>query len=273
MVRASSQGFSLEGATERLGLYLVALTILLPLGLPLALMYRGTWWREGIGCILGFVAFYALYSYDAARSGGVKQVLLLSRFMLPVVPLVIVMALRSRGLGWLAEWQGRHPRLTRGNVWLWIVCGVGALGSWLLHSELHRAQMAQASVRKSLYANTTESDIIGVDGNYAAKYFNLGYGRRAIKNTSYLSAEELAVWAREAQNGKGDVCFVLPRRPESEYWQGRREQLEAAIAILRHQDGVIVREIGAGEGVSLCCVKVRERGLMGGEASPRRYSR
>ena len=82
-----SEPFSLSAFVSQLDLYLILSLIFFPLGLLIAILYKGAYQLPFKISVLGFILFYTAYAYDATvYSGYIRGSLVNSRFLLPLAP-------------------------------------------------------------------------------------------------------------------------------------------------------------------------------------------
>lgn len=104
---SASSGFQLSNLFEHFAIYLFILTVFVPLGILILFLYRAKdrWaiWSAAVS----FVLLYSYYAYTAVEySGFLMGSFLTTRFMIPMVPLIVVVlafVLKQYSFNWLKK--------------------------------------------------------------------------------------------------------------------------------------------------------------------------
>ena len=228
-MKQSHPGFSLGALPQNAPLYAVALLVFVPGGLALAALYRGARRLELLLTLGAFTLLHLLYEYNAAASGGLKQWVLAPRFMIPLLPVLLL--LMAEPLPRL--WNAALARLgVAGRVSAWRAARFGVLGLALaicaeaavVSYEHSRWQVGQRAIVNALYAGTDSHAPVVTNLEATRKFINElneeEYGPRLVEPFDGLTKERLAVML--ARHGK--VCVALLERRDSEYWREAGEQ-------------------------------------------------
>lgn len=225
-VNPVSFGFSADAVIRNLPIYLGLGVVGVPAGLVWAARYRG--WRtvEVQTAVWVSVAFFACYGYSAQAAGFGPRVVLLGRFLLPIVPL----------LAWCAAWAA--PAVSHGP-WgerrfpgglVQAAAAATLLGVFLVHPVASRWDRAQAAVMRMLEAATPPGARL-ISAAEADVRFLAPDGSRRLVAGEAVDRARLARWAAQ-----GTPVFVLgvsrgPSDLQQEEWRMARE-LRAGLTAL-----------------------------------------
>jgi len=133
-------GFSLQNGMDNFLLYCFLVLVLMPLGLVFISFYRGRFRYPIIVSIFAFLLLYLLYGYNAiAYSGQLTGTIVMSRFLLPILPFYII------AVGWALR-DRRFPS--------WVIYsfyGVVFVVSIGVQKYMHDEANLHASVATQLY--------------------------------------------------------------------------------------------------------------------------
>jgi hypothetical protein len=208
-------GFALSAPLQTLPIHLLALLILVPGGLMFAALYRGKRRPEVLTTIAVFVSVHLFYTYDAASSGGIKQLILAPRYFCPLLPLLVFAA--SDSITRLASrFAARLPSARVVFVTIAVVAAGEAVAANWAHARWSRGQRA---IVDALYTRTTPQRPVITNLMVTRKYLNELYerefGRRVIVDIDTVTAPRLAMLL--TNNPAIDVA-LLDRR-DSDYWR------------------------------------------------------
>lgn len=208
-------GFALSAPLQTLPIHLLALLVLVPGGLVFAALYSGKRRPEVLAAIAIFVVVHLFYTYDAASSGGIKQLILAPRYFCPLLPLLIFAAsdsitqLASRFAAMLPS-----PRVAFATIA--VVASCEAVAANWAHARWSRGQRA---IVEALYSRTTPQRPVITNLMVTRKYLNELYerefGPRVIVDIDTVTAPRLATLL--TNNPSMDV--VLLDRRDSDYWR------------------------------------------------------
>lgn len=177
-VRESMYSFSLSSLIGGAPLWAMILLVLVPGGLLLPFFQRGDEKAEGAVAVLLYFGLYASYGYDALRENGlVKGALLTSRFIVPALPLLAVMA-ADVWPRWLAALGPRIDGLARRLVPV-VALGVAGMGGAVQLAARAQENAAAATI-EPLYANSHEALPLVINELALVKYASPIYGVRRI---------------------------------------------------------------------------------------------
>ncbi len=224
-VKPPGYGFAWATVTTGGPLYLLLSCVALPLGLPAALRYRGE--RAGAlqVSVLALLGLYSCYTYTAAESGPAQRLLLVGRFVLPLVPVLTVAVawswadlLRRRTGDAAAEPVARAARLRQAALVVALVAGcVWAVGANL---GLARRDRAAGAVGAQLADLIPEGAVVICQVGQDDKL--LGVTRRHVRPAplAALRPAHLAAVQARAATERRSVLVMLHERHESAHWRG-----------------------------------------------------
>jgi len=208
-------GFALSAPLQTLPIHLLALLVLVPGGLVFAALYRGKQRLEVLTAIALFVAVHLFYTYDAASSGGIKQLILAPRYFCPLLPLLVFAA--SESITRLApRFAAMLPRARAIYATIAVVAASEAVAVNWAHARWSRGQRA---IVDALYSRTTSQRPVITNLMVTRKYLNELYerefGPRVIVDIDTVTAPRLAMLL--TSHPSMDVA-LLDRR-DSDYWR------------------------------------------------------
>lgn len=151
--RDPGYGLSAGAVGQNAPLYLFALIVLIPAGLPAALGYRGPWRTELVVATVLYVGFFLAYSFSGLESGGLKRLVVGPRFFIPLTPLLAVAAART-----LPPWIAGAGRWGRAAVAIYAATILAAaFGVHIVHGRWSRAQ---ARLALAIHEATRPDEIV-----------------------------------------------------------------------------------------------------------------
>ncbi len=217
-----SAGFTLAAVAAHLPLYALLLLVLLPGGLVAVAGYRGWRWPECQLAVWLTLGLYLPYGYTAFDAPSLQQVVLVGRFVVPIVPIVIWCT------AWAAPGAGRRllgrGRVTAGRLQALARVG-GAVGAMLLvlvHPVVARWDRAQAAVAADLQALTPPGAALLATADSAVRYLPPRAGGRRWLAAWQTTADELAALERAGTR----AYLVSAGRTDSELFREDREMVE-----------------------------------------------
>jgi hypothetical protein len=135
-------GFSFQNVLDNFVIYALLTVVLMPLGVVFLMLYKGRYRYPILLSILAFLLLYLLYGYNAiAYSGPLTGTIVMSRFLLPILPFYVI------SIGWFF----RDVALP---VWLiYSFYGVVFAVSIGVQIYMHREASLHASVANKIYEN------------------------------------------------------------------------------------------------------------------------
>ena len=86
-----AEAFSIQNVINNIGVYAILFLCFMPLGLWFLVKYRGPYFKSLLISTLLFLGLYCSYSFNAtAYSGFYKGIILMGRFMMPILPIFII---------------------------------------------------------------------------------------------------------------------------------------------------------------------------------------
>jgi 4-amino-4-deoxy-L-arabinose transferase-like glycosyltransferase len=225
-IRNSGSGWSLSAMVHNAPLYLVALVLLVPGGLIAVAFYRGSRRHEVIASVLLVLLFFALYDYSASESGRAKQLVLGPRYLIPVVPLVVLAIaevatrLRKKVLG---EPVGR-------SAWWAVFLGApAALAAFAVHPAIDRWSKGQAAIKDAIYSGTSEGSVLVTNNSASQKFISRVYGSRLMVARELLAPESMA----RVLQPHPETYLVLIDRSDSDWYRADSVTNEQYLSRLR----------------------------------------
>jgi len=228
-VRDSGYGFSLGSLTHSALPFAIILLVMFPLGGVLPFFYRGP--RRG--AVQWSLALYSLlfllYEYDSiSENGGLKGLILASRYMVPALPLFTLVAADVlprwyRGLIAPPGWPARA---------LVIAAAAGvAVVAFAVHPAASRQEKGPLAIVRAIYGNTS-ADIPVITNNKATlKYLSASYGPRRL----ILRADADSAHILHFQRAYRALSLVLLDRDDSEMFRQDALDNERFLERLRRQ--------------------------------------
>jgi hypothetical protein len=208
-------GFSLRAMLENLPVYALLLLVLFPLGAALPWLYRGERRAELGAAVALYVAIFLFYDYSAAReSGTVRGLILTSRYLIPLLPVLVFMA------------ADVYPRLARGAPRLGALKRPAELAvvvaAFAVHPMVARLESDARSIVAAIQRDTEEAIPVLTNHRATLKYLNPVYGARHLILRSHVSARDVRGFV--AKHGALSIVFL--DRDDSEPF--RRDAAENA---------------------------------------------
>lgn len=204
-------GFALSALERTAPVYLFSLLVLVPGGLLWMPRYRGWRWPECQVAVWGTAAFFLVYNYGMAPAAGLRQVALLGRFLIPLVP-VLVWCSASTLRVWWVERVAAHP----GGVWVWVprIWVAGVIGGAIaVHPVLASWDRVQARIGARIIAATPPGSTVVTVSADLAKYIHPGTGRRTLLSADVATPDALPALMR----GTGELYLVAVERSADAY--------------------------------------------------------
>lgn len=177
-VRDAGYGFSIGSVAHNLPQYVVILMLFFPLGLVLPFLYRGPRRAEVLTAFGAYVLLFLLFDYNSARQNGpIKGLILTSRYMLPALPLLTLMAADAfpRLLERLRPgWQGITRSAARSAA-----AGVLLL-AFVIHPVVRRQDAEPRAVVQAVMTNTEPATPVITNHDATFKYLSPAYGPRQL---------------------------------------------------------------------------------------------
>ena len=256
-------GFSLGAPEHTIVVHFVALMAFVPGGLLFAALYRGSRRAELLATVALFVAVHLFYDYNAASSGGIKQLILAPRYFCPLVPLLAFAMAESVPRLWSRYETGFVGRFGSRQfsadgivaIAAVIVACEATVVNWR-HAAWSRGELA---IVEALYAGTTPGTPVISNLILTKKYLNELYerqfGRRVVGDIDSVDFGRLDTLL--AKNPSIDVA-LLDRRDSPEW----RSAADSDASRLRHW--------AQGHGVEV--MPVSQSGELAGIGTVRVYS-
>lgn len=212
--------FTLDCMMSNSIFYFLVLMFLIPGGIIAGLAYRGKRRPEIVTTFVLVVVFYASYCYSGGESGGLKQLVLGSRFFLPLIPLLAFEMAEVVPRLWTSlikrfskSVRGRARRFATVLIILWIA-GI-CTASFAVHLVYSRWTASQTDIQRAIYNNTDDGSVIVVNHSGVTKFVNEIYGNRIVVGRKAVSPEKaLRLLKRYRQ-----FYIVFLERSDSEYWK------------------------------------------------------
>ncbi|MBS2027848.1 MAG: hypothetical protein JST54_08105 [Deltaproteobacteria bacterium] len=211
-VRDSGYGFSPASIAHHLPLYLFAMTVFIPGGLLAVAKYRGPRRVEVLGAVLGFFLFYCAYNYAADESGGVKQLILGPRYLLPITPLLALV------IAAVVQASPR-PRLVNSLPLLFRSLAVALVAAAAVAQVgVRNFGRTQAVLVAAIYAHTPDDASVLTNATATGKLFSQVYGRRNVFELGEAKPEEVA----RIRDLHAPLYLATLERPGTAYFDANR---------------------------------------------------
>jgi hypothetical protein len=231
--------FSVHEISNNLGIYLVALLLMVPGGLIAVGLYRGPRRPELIASVFLTLGFFLIYGYSGEQSGTLKRLVLGPRFLIPLLPVIVIALAEVVPRLWRSSVVGRTSRLNR---LITPVACVIALGVYLEGSTAHwylgSWSAKQRAIVEAIYANTSERAAIVDDDLSSSKFINELYGKRTAVDYRTMKPDDLPRLLKV----HGAVQLALLYRQDSEFWKQHsvaKDQFMATAAAVCKLDPVL----------------------------------
>lgn len=229
-VRDAVYGFSLESLGWNLALYGIILLVLFPLGALLPLLYQGPRRTRVVAAFTAYTLLFLAFEYNAWRDNGLaKGTLLAARYMIPALPLLVVMA------------ADVYPRLASafstnhfraGHVLVNAAWAAVTILAFIIHPMVRRWDASQYSIATVVQTHTPSGVPVIFNEKAAGKYLSPVYASRIQVARSGTSAAELRGICRRY----GGLALVLLDRTDTELFQSdardNAEFLSAAASVV-----------------------------------------
>ena len=215
----NSYRWSLGAFARNAPLYGMALLIMVPAGIVLAVLHRGKRRPETIFTVVAYSVLFCGYEYAGKESGGLKGLVLGARFLIPLLPWLAICAADT--LPRLAsEWSERTRTIGAAAARVWIA-GI-FIAILAVHLVVGRWSDAQHRLVRIIYANTTESRPIITGLAATERLINPLYGPRNV-----IDRIDLASWqVPEFLGQRGYAHLILLDRTGSDFWNRVTEENE-----------------------------------------------
>lgn len=224
-VRPSGYGFSVQSALTNLPQYAIILLVMFPLGVALPFLYRGARRPEFVAAFALYVATFLFYEYDSTRENGfVKGLILVSRFLVPLLPVLAFMAADVYPR-LLARIGAGHHVLRRAFAPAAIALTIVAFA---IHPALRRLERDALGIVSAIQQGTEEGRPVLTNHHATLKYLSPVYGARRLILRSYITAPEATAFFK--RYGGLDVVFL--DRSDSDMFRADAEQNRAFLAEL-----------------------------------------
>jgi 4-amino-4-deoxy-L-arabinose transferase-like glycosyltransferase len=216
-VRDPGYGVSLANLAHTVPLYAFLLMVLIPGGALLPFFYRGPRRIEALASFGAYVGLFLLYSYDPIRENGLsKGIILASRFMVPLLPVLALMA--------ADVWPRIYARLAArsaapANAARWSVCAAAVGVAFLVHPLANRQERAPLEIVRDIYAHTTPAVPVITNSNATLKYLSPAYGPRKLILRYNVGPESTVALAKTQP-----LTVVLLSRRDSEAHRAETEE-------------------------------------------------
>jgi hypothetical protein len=228
-VRATGPGFSIGVVPANALLYAIALCVLVPAGLIGVYAYRGPRRAELVAAVALTLGLYSCFGYSASSASLMQQMILAPRYLIPLVPLIVLACAESfpRLVGRLRVVVS--ARMRRG-LELAATGGASVL-AFSVHPVLSRYTETQASIVRAIYA-VTPADAVLVENMFATqKFINPVYGARAVAYRTEYAADAVA----RMRERTAETYVVFVDRTDTEFYRAEAEENGRYLALLERR--------------------------------------
>ncbi|MGE0392191.1 MAG: hypothetical protein AB7I25_00615 [Vicinamibacterales bacterium] len=206
-------GFALDAVARTAPVYLFSLLVLVPGCLLWMPRYRGWRWPECQAAVWGTVAFFLVYNYETVPAAGPRQLVLLGRFLVPLVPLLVWCAAPTLGAWWERRAAGRSAAAWAWGARLWMAGVIG--GAIAVHPVLGAWDRTQARIGGQIIAATPPGSTVVTVSADLEKYVHPGTGPRNLLSADIATPEALPALLR----GTGELYIASVERSAGAYEQ------------------------------------------------------
>jgi 4-amino-4-deoxy-L-arabinose transferase-like glycosyltransferase len=203
-VRDSGYGFSVGSILRNLPVYGLLLLVMFPFGALFPLFYRGPRRAEVLTAFGLYVGLFLAYDFDSLRENGLaKGLLLTSRFVVPMLP---VMALMAADV--LPRWLARSPSRVQTIIMRALPLAIAGIVimAFAIHPALARQDKDAASIVREIQAYTAGTTPAITNHLATLKYLSPAYGARRIVLRSYIQPSDVPRFTHKF--GKLDLVFL-----------------------------------------------------------------
>jgi 4-amino-4-deoxy-L-arabinose transferase-like glycosyltransferase len=202
-VRDPGVAFSAASLAHTLPMYGGILLVLLPGAALLPLFFRGERRAELITAFGAYVTLFLFYGYDSVdHHGGVKGLMLASRFMAPLTPLIAVMA-ADVWPRWYAAVAGRL-RIRSTTLLAGGAC-MASLVAFAVHPLAARQESKVLPLHDAIQRNTRAGTPVITNTDATLKYLGPSYSPRRL---IVLDAADDSLRAFTERHGRLDVVVL-----------------------------------------------------------------
>jgi 4-amino-4-deoxy-L-arabinose transferase-like glycosyltransferase len=176
----------------RLTIYLLGLLICVPGGLILTLAYRGRRRPELIASALFFFAFFVIQTNTMSASAPSKRLILDWRYLLPVLPLVVLGTAEAAPRLWRQMVAAQNPDrrevlrvVARVTLVLWV--SAVAASSFLVQFRFQGWSLRQAEIRDVIHTYTSDDSVLITNRWNTRKFL-----RNLERSFVYLDRDEVS---------------------------------------------------------------------------------
>jgi 4-amino-4-deoxy-L-arabinose transferase-like glycosyltransferase len=252
-VRDPGYGLSLAAIAGNAPLYLFALVVLIPGGLPAALAYRGPRRAEIVLTTALYVGFFLAYSFSGVESGGLKRLVVGPRFFIPLAPVLAFAAAHT-----LPAWLARRGGWSRAAVALYAAGVVGA--AFAVHVVHGRWSRSQAGMARAIHDSTRPGEIVVTNLLSTGKLFPEPESERPRTDLAQLRAEDVPVLAA----GGRRVALAVLDRSDTPFFLQRSAANARFVAEVAARCRLTLRHDGAASATD----RLRIWGVEGCESAP-----
>jgi len=203
--------FSLEALPDTAPVYAILLLLCVPGSVIWMPRYRGWRWQECQAAVWSTVLFFLLYTYAAKSTEPLRQLVLMGRYLIPLVPLLVWCASSTLGEWWSRRLSTPNATAEAWVPWLWIGAVIG--GTFLVHPVVASWDAVQARVTDRILAVLPDEVQVVTVATDIARHLHGGTGRRVLVSFDVATPHELA---RPAVR-RPPVFIVTVERSADEY--------------------------------------------------------
>jgi 4-amino-4-deoxy-L-arabinose transferase-like glycosyltransferase len=220
-VRDSGFGFSFASGAHNLVQYGAILLLMFPLGALLPFVYRGPRRVEMLVSFCAYMALFLFYNYTGVfENGRVKGLILVSRFVVPMLPLLAFMA-ADVWPRWFAALSSRRQRLVRGALPVVMIFIV--LVAFAIHAAVRRQERGLLPIVQAIDAGAPVGVPVITNHQATLKYLSPVYGARPMILRAYINPADVPVFYARYKR----LNLVFLDRSDSEMF--RRDAADNAI--------------------------------------------
>lgn len=206
-------GFDPGEILGNLPLHATALLVMVPGGLLAAALYRGDRCQELATTVAIYVGMHLCYGYSATESGWLKQVILVPRFYVPLVPILCFAVAHElpRWWGWAVRNRPRIAAATGKLVAAWLI--LLTLGLTAVQWRMHRWSRGHVQAAAFFAEHVRGDGPLATQIDAVRKYLDVRRQAAGQVDMAWLTADHLPLL--RARHEELDV--VLVQRTDSDH--------------------------------------------------------
>jgi hypothetical protein len=230
-------GFSLPSVWTNLPMYALVLLAMFPLGAVLPFVYRGPQRMRVVIAFALYVGLFLSYEYNAWHDNGrLKGTMLAARFMIPLLPVMVLMAAEV-----YPRLYARLSEVRRGLLAhaLTVACAGIAGAAFAIHPLVRRLDEEPYAIMQAMHEHTSSDVPVVTNEKVAGKYLSPVYGPRMLISRASIELADLPRYCEGP--GRGQLSLAVLDREDSELF--RHDAIENAAFLAGAERHLPLRQI------------------------------